>query len=86
MAPALNALPQAIADRLVAYVKQGGHLVLGPRTGMKDQYDALQPERQPGPLVGFLGGSVTQFYALDQPVPVSGDAGSGTADVCGRRR
>ncbi|MGC2545043.1 MAG: beta-galactosidase, partial [Silvibacterium sp.] len=81
VAPALNVLPQAIADRLVAYVKQGGHLVLGPRTGMKDQYDALQPERQPGPLVGFLGGSVTQFYALDQPVPVSGDAGSGTADV-----
>ena len=81
VAPALNVLPQAIADRLIAYVKQGGHLVLGPRTGMKDQYDALNPERQPGPLVDLLGGSVTQFYALDQPVPVSGDAGSGTADV-----
>ncbi len=81
VAPALNVLPQAIADRLIAYVKQGGHLVLGPRTGMKDQYDALNPERQPGPLVDLLGGSVTQFYALNYPVPVSGDAGSGTADV-----
>ena len=81
VAPALNVLPQSVADRLIAYVKQGGHLVLGPRTGMKDQYDALNPQRQPGPLVGLLGGSVTQFYALDTDVPVSGEAGSGTANI-----
>lgn len=80
-APALNVLPQSIAYRLIAYVKQGGHLVLGPRTGMKDEYDALNPQRQPGPLVDLLGGSVTQFYALDSKVPVSGEAGSGTADI-----
>jgi beta-galactosidase len=72
VAPELNVLPKAMADRLIAYVKQGGHLVLGPRTGMKDEFDALNPQRQPGPLVGLLGGSVTQFYALDGKVPVSG--------------
>jgi len=81
VAPALNVLPQAMADHLIAYVKQGGHLVLGPRSGMKNAYDALQPERQPGPLVGLLGGSVTQFYALAGMVPVSGVAGAGTADI-----
>lgn len=81
VAPALNVLPQNIADRLVAYVKQGGHLVLGPRTGMKDEYDALNPQRQPGPLVDLLGGSVTQFYALDAGVPVGGKPGAGTADI-----
>jgi beta-galactosidase len=81
VAPALNVLPQSIADHLIAYVKQGGHLVLGPRSGMKDQYDALNPQRQPGPLVNLLGGSVTQFYALDSKVPVSGEAGSGTANI-----
>jgi beta-galactosidase len=81
VAPALNVLPQSIADHLIAYVKQGGHLVLGPRSGMKDQYDALNPQRQPGPLVSLLGGSVTQFYALDSKVPVSGEAGSGTANI-----
>ena len=80
-APALNVLPQYIADRLIAYVKQGGHLVLGPRSGMKDEYDALNPQRQPGPLVDLLGGSVTQFYALDTKVHVSGDLGSGTANI-----
>jgi beta-galactosidase len=81
VAPALNVLPQSIADHLIAYVKQGGHLVLGPRSGMKDQYDALNPQRQPGPLVSLLGGPVTQFYALDSKVPVSGEAGSGTANI-----
>ena len=81
VAPALNVLPQSLAERLIAYVKQGGHLVLGPRSGMKDQYDALNPQRQPGPMVGLLGGSVTQFYALDSKIPVSGEAGSGTANV-----
>lgn len=81
VAPALNVLPQTLADHLIAYVRQGGHLVLGPRSGMKDQYDALNPQRQPGPLVSLLGGSVTQFYALDANVPVRGGIGSGTANV-----
>jgi beta-galactosidase len=79
--PALNVISQAIADRLEAYVRQGGHLVLGPRTGMKNEYNGLQPERQPGPLVPFLGGRVDQFYALDSNVPVSGTLGSGTANI-----
>ncbi|MGH9718473.1 MAG: beta-galactosidase [Candidatus Acidiferrales bacterium] len=81
VAPALNVLPQSLANHLIAYVKQGGHLVLGPRSGMKDQYDALNPQRQPGPLVNLLGGSVTQFYALDKNVPLSGALGAGTANV-----
>jgi beta-galactosidase len=68
VAPALNVLPQATADHLMAYVKQGGHLVLGPRSGMKNEYDGLWPQRQPGPLEELLGGRVEEFYALDAPV------------------
>jgi beta-galactosidase len=79
--PALNVISQSIADRLMAYVRQGGQLLLGPRSGMKKEDDGLQPERQPGPLVSFLGGRVDQFYALDYDVPLSGDLGSGTANI-----
>jgi beta-galactosidase len=68
VAPALNVLPQATADRLMAYVKQGGHLVLGPRSGMKDEYNALWPDRQPGPLEELLGGRVQEYYALGGPI------------------
>jgi beta-galactosidase len=80
-APAFNVLPKATADRLMAYVQQGGNLLLGPRSGMKDEFDALHVERQPGPLVDLLGGRVEQFYALENEVPVTGDLGSGTSKI-----
>jgi beta-galactosidase len=77
VAPALNVLPQATADHLMAYVKQGGHLVLGPRSGMKNEYDGLWPNRQPGPLQTLLGGRVQEFYALGAPVTTSMTEGGG---------
>jgi beta-galactosidase len=80
-APALNVLPDATAKRLTRYVKQGGHLVLGPRSGMKDVNNGLQQERQPGPLVNVLGGHVVQYYALDAPVPIIGSLGAGSTAI-----
>jgi len=77
VAPGLNVLSAAAAKNLMEYVQQGGHLVLGQRSGMKDDDDALQPERQPGPLTDMLGGRVEQYYALADPVPVSGKFGAG---------
>ncbi|MEO1969306.1 MAG: beta-galactosidase [Sphingomonadaceae bacterium] len=81
VAPALNVITQSEADHLTAYVRAGGHLVLGPRSGMKDGHDALWPERQPGPLRSLLGAQVEQFYALDKPVNVTGDFGKGKASI-----
>jgi beta-galactosidase len=75
----LNVLPDDVAQRLIDYVNGGGHLVLGPRSAMKDTYNALQPARQPGPLAPLLGGRVEQFYALNDDVPVSGVWGNGQA-------
>ena len=80
-APSLNVISNGLAAHLLAYVEQGGHLVLGPRSGMKDEHDALNIQRQPGPLVSALGGRVEQYYALETPVPVSGEAGAGMAQV-----
>ncbi len=81
VAPALNVLTADQARRLGDYVRDGGHLVLGPRTGMKDIDNALNVERQPGPLAPLLGGRVEQFYALDTPAPVAGAFGSGKAQT-----
>jgi len=77
VAPALNLLTPAAAANLEAYVRGGGHLVLGQRSAMKDEDNTLFPQRQPGPLAELLGANVAQWYALDKPVPVSGawDAG-----------
>jgi beta-galactosidase len=73
VAPALNLITESEAQALIAYVKDGGNLVLTPRSGMKDADNALQPERQPGPLESLLGGRVEQFYALAAPVAVDGE-------------
>jgi len=81
VAPSLNVLSDAQAQRLRAYVERGGHLVLGPRSAMKNADNGLQPQRQPGPLGELLGGRVQQFYALDKPVPVAGAAGEGSAKI-----
>ncbi|KLD79670.1 beta-galactosidase [Xanthomonas hyacinthi] len=81
VAPSLNVLSAAQAQRLQAYVEGGGHLVLGPRSAMKNADNGLQPQRQPGPLGELLGGRVQQFYALDKPIPVAGGAGEGTAKI-----
>ena len=77
VAPGLNVLSDAAAQNLITYVRQGGHLVLGQRSGMKNDDSGLQTERQPGPLVPLLGGRVEQYYALINPVPVEGSWGSG---------
>ncbi|HEX4153971.1 MAG TPA: beta-galactosidase [Acidobacteriaceae bacterium] len=77
VAPSLNVLTPEAAKNLEAYVRGGGHLVLGPRAGMKDEDNSLWTERQPGPLVSLLGAKVEQFYALDTTVPVSGVWGAG---------
>jgi beta-galactosidase len=81
VAPSLNVLPKDLADHLLEYVRQGGHLVLGPRSGMKDEFNALLPQRQPGFLVDALGARVEQYYALEKNVPVSGAWGSGEASI-----
>ena len=77
VAPSLNVLTEETAARLAAYVRGGGHLILGPRSGMRDEYDRLYPVRQPGPLASLLGGQVEEFYALDESVMV----GNGTAAI-----
>ena len=80
-APSLNVISKELAAHLLAYVEQGGHLILGPRSGLKDEFNALNIERQPGPLAPALGGRVEQFYALEAGIPVDGKLGVGTASI-----
>ncbi len=48
---------------------------------MKDQFNALQPAKQPGPLVAALGGHVDQYYASLEDVPLTGTLGTGRATI-----
>ncbi len=81
VAPGLNVLSDAAAKNLMAYVRNGGHLVLGQRSGMKNSDNGLQTQLQPGPLTDLLGGRVAAYYALENPVPVEGQWGNNTSQL-----
>jgi beta-galactosidase len=81
VAPGLNVIPQELALHLLDYAQNGGHLVLGPRSGMKDEFNSLLPQRQPGYLADALGGRVEQYYALEKSVSVTGQWGRGEATI-----
>jgi beta-galactosidase len=81
VAPALNLLTPTAVKNLEAYVRGGGHLVLGQRSGMKDEDNSLYPHRQPGPIADMLGARVEQWYALETAIPVEGDWGAGTSTM-----
>lgn len=75
VAPALMQLSQKELDNLAAYVKGGGHLVMGQRTAMKDDTNSRWPQRQPGPLRALLGGYVFEYQVIDKKVSASGTWG-----------
>jgi beta-galactosidase len=70
VAAPVHVLDDAIADELLAYVAEGGNLVLGPRSGFKDDDNALIQAKQPGQLAPAAGAQVVEYYALDVPAPV----------------
>jgi beta-galactosidase len=85
VAPGLAVLSDEAVKNLMAYVENGGHLVLGQRAGVKDDDNSLAVERGPGPLTKLLGGRVEQFYAIDDKpedtVPVTGTWGETTSKI-----
>jgi beta-galactosidase len=85
IAPDLSIITEKTARKLINYVLNGGHLVLGPRSGTRDRFGALLTQRQPGVLNGILGGQVEQTFALENEVPVSGSWGNGMATVWGEQ-
>ncbi|HXQ36946.1 MAG TPA: beta-galactosidase trimerization domain-containing protein, partial [Anaerolineales bacterium] len=85
IAPALLLLNKIRAARLKSFVENGGHLVLTIRSGMKDDYNALLPSRQPGMLAEIAGVEVEEYYALLEPVPVIGETFRGESHIWAER-
>ncbi len=85
IAPTLLMLNEIRAARLKAFVENGGHLVLTIRSGMKDDFNALLPARQPGSLAEIAGVEVEDYYALLDPVPISGPWFNGTSCLWAER-
>jgi beta-galactosidase len=85
VAPALNILDEARVEKLKAFARDGGHLVLTLRSGMKDRHNALFPLRQPGGLAELAGVEVEEYYSLERPVALAGDLFKGAASLWAER-
>ncbi len=64
-------IDEQIAGELARFVEAGGHLVLGVRSGFKNNDNSLWQQRQPALLQLLAGVHVDEYYALREPIPVS---------------
>jgi beta-galactosidase len=64
IAPALYVLPDEVAWNLRRFVEGGGILVVTPRTGVKDEANAVVNQRLPGLLSELCGVEVVEYDSL----------------------
>ena len=64
IAPALHILTESIASGLARYVREGGTLVVTPRTGVKDDSNAVVNQSLPGLLAEVCGVTVAECDSL----------------------
>jgi beta-galactosidase len=76
LAPSLYAVPADTVRALEDYVARGGHLVVGPFSGVVDSDDRLHPGPYPGALRGLLGVRVDEYLPLAAGETVTLDDGS----------
>ncbi|WP_114576384.1 beta-galactosidase [Saliphagus sp. LR7] len=76
IAPALYTASEETADRLEEFVREGGQLLLGPRSGVADEYNKLR-SAQPGPLADLVGATVEGFETVPPELPRSVESEDG---------
>jgi len=64
--PNLYLLSESDADRLTAYVRSGGRLLVSFFTGIVDECDRVHPGGYPAPLRELLGLRVEEFWPLQE--------------------
>ncbi|MGP8301306.1 beta-galactosidase [Streptomyces inhibens] len=81
--PNLYLLTMSGAERLAAYVRAGGQLLVSFFSGIVDAHDRVHPGGYPAPLRELLGLRVEEFWPLDagRSVSVGGGAYTGRADL-----
>ncbi|HEY3510891.1 beta-galactosidase [Kribbella sp. NPDC051137] len=78
VAAGLYAASDPVLERLVTYAQDGGHLIVGPRTGYADEFARPRAGVAPGPLRKAAGLSYQEFENLDDAFAVEGLAGHAT--------
>jgi len=71
--PPLYIASDELLERLVNYVRAGGHLVLTLKSGFCNQYSTVRDVMAPGPLREAAGFHYQEFSNLREPLTLKGD-------------
>lgn len=71
--PPLYVASDAVLNRLAEYVRNGGHLLVSPKSGLCDEYSTVRWTMLPGPLRQVAGFRYQEFSNLLRPLPLKGD-------------
>lgn len=78
--PPLYVASDELLNRLVEYVRDGGHLVLSLKSGFTNEYDTVRWTMAPGPLRQAAGFRYQEFSNLKKPLALKGDPFKAGAD------
>lgn len=71
--PMLYIADDALLQRIADFVRKGGHVVMGMKSGFANENAAVRWTMAPGPLREVLGFHYQEFSNLAQPVALKGD-------------
>ena len=71
--PPLYVASDGLLEKIAAFAKNGGHVLLAPRAGFTDEFDTVRWVRMPGPLREACGFSYQEFSSLYRPLNLKGD-------------
>jgi beta-galactosidase len=71
--PMLYIADEALLQRIADFVRKGGHVVMGMKSGFANENAAVRWTMAPGPLRPVLGFHYQEFSNLAQPVALKGD-------------
>jgi beta-galactosidase len=71
--PMLYIADDALLQRIAEFVRKGGHVVMGMKSGFANENAAVRWTMAPGPLRQVLGFHYQEFSNLAQPLALKGD-------------
>jgi beta-galactosidase len=71
VAPTVHLADASLADRLTAFVEDGGELLVGARSGVKDRANKLPDAPAPGPLADLVGATVARHESIPETIETS---------------
>src|SRR5208337_2367553 len=80
LVPPLYVASDEVLNRLVDYVRGGGHVVMTLKSGFTNEYDTVRWTMAPGPLRKAAGFRYQEFSSLAKPLALKGDPFKAGAD------